>query len=68
MTLRLTQSSDALKPGMSASADIVTAQSTGLTVPTQALRGSTVTLATGATKQVKTGIAGDSHDADRRAG
>jgi macrolide-specific efflux system membrane fusion protein len=60
VTLRLTQSSDALKPGMSASADIVTAQATGLTIPTQALRGSTVTLSSGTTKQVTTGIAGDS--------
>jgi multidrug efflux pump subunit AcrA (membrane-fusion protein) len=60
VTLRLTQSSTALKPGMSASADIVTAQASGLTVPTQALRGSTVTLANGSTEQVQTGIAGDS--------
>ena len=45
VTLRLTQTSDTIKPGMTATADIVTAESEGLTVPTQALRGSMVTLA-----------------------
>jgi multidrug efflux pump subunit AcrA (membrane-fusion protein) len=60
VTLRLTQTSKGLKPGMTASADIVTAQSTGLTVPTQALRGSTLTLSSGATARVQTGVKGDS--------
>jgi multidrug efflux pump subunit AcrA (membrane-fusion protein) len=60
VTLRLTQTSADLKPGMTASADIVTSQSTGLTVPTQALRGTTVTLASGTTTRVQTGVAGDS--------
>lgn len=63
VTLRLTQRSKTIKPGMTASADIVTAQSTGLTVPTQALRGSRVTVVNGATqqtKQVQVGVAGDS--------
>jgi multidrug efflux pump subunit AcrA (membrane-fusion protein) len=60
VTLRLTQKGKGIKPGMTASADIVTAQSTGLTVPTQALRGSTVTLADGTTRRVTTGVAGDS--------
>jgi multidrug efflux pump subunit AcrA (membrane-fusion protein) len=63
VTLRLTQASSQIKPGMTASADIVTSQSTGLTIPTQALRGSTVTLVAGATQtptRVQTGVAGDS--------
>jgi macrolide-specific efflux system membrane fusion protein len=60
VTLRLTQTSAKIKPGMTASADIVTSQATGLTVPTQALRGNTVTLASGSTSQVQTGVAGDS--------
>ena len=48
---------------MTASADIVTSQSTGLTVPTQALRGSTVTVVSGTTQtptRVQTGVTGDS--------
>src|SRR5262249_8563887 len=60
VTLRLTQHSAKLKPGMTASADIVTAQSSGLTIPTQALRGTTVTLSGGTTTRVTTGVAGDS--------
>ncbi len=38
VTLRLTQSARSLRPGMTASADIVTSEATGLTVPTAALR------------------------------
>jgi multidrug efflux pump subunit AcrA (membrane-fusion protein) len=63
VTLRLTQTSSKLKPGMSATTDIVTAQTTGLTVPTQALHGSTVTVvANGAQTptRVQTGVTGDS--------
>jgi macrolide-specific efflux system membrane fusion protein len=63
VTLRLTQTGTGLKPGMTASADIVTGQSTGLTVPTQALHGSTVTVVANGvstTRRVQTGVAGDS--------
>ncbi|WP_084286358.1 efflux RND transporter periplasmic adaptor subunit [Solirubrobacter soli] len=60
VTLRLTQTGKDLKLGMTASADIVTSQATGLTVPTQALRGNTLTLSTGATARVQTGVKGDS--------
>jgi hypothetical protein len=48
---------------MSATADIVTAQASGLTVPNQALRGSTVTVERDGqrtTQRVATGVAGDS--------
>jgi multidrug efflux pump subunit AcrA (membrane-fusion protein) len=63
VTLRLTQTGSKLKPGMSATADIVTAQTTGLTVPSQALHGSTVTVVAGGKQtptQVQTGVTGDS--------
>jgi membrane fusion protein, macrolide-specific efflux system len=63
VTLKLTQSSRALKPGMSATAEIVTSQTSGLVVPTAALRGSTVTVSRNgvpSTRQVQTGVAGDS--------
>jgi multidrug efflux pump subunit AcrA (membrane-fusion protein) len=62
VTLALTQSGAGLKPGMTASADIVTSQARGLTVPTQALRGETVTVVEGTTQtptRVQTGVAGD---------
>ncbi len=63
VTVRLTHASADIKPGMTASADIVTSQSTGLTVPTQALRGSMVTVVSGTTQtptRVTTGVTGDS--------
>ena len=63
VTLTLEQSSTHLKEGMSASAEIVTAQASGLTVPTQALTGNRVTLIRDGkrfTQQVQTGVAGDS--------
>jgi multidrug efflux pump subunit AcrA (membrane-fusion protein) len=64
VTLSLDQTGKALKAGMSATADIVTSQVTGLAVPSQALTGSTVTVeaADGArtTQQVQTGVVGDS--------
>ena len=61
--LTLDQTSDKLKAGMSASADIVVAQATGLVVPTQALQGNTVTVVRDgerSTQQVQTGVTGDS--------
>jgi hypothetical protein len=47
---------------MSATADIVTSQASGIVVPNQALRGSTVTLVAGGertTQRVQTGVVGD---------
>ncbi|HWK28407.1 MAG TPA: HlyD family efflux transporter periplasmic adaptor subunit [Solirubrobacter sp.] len=63
VTLELTQRSSKLKPGMTASADIVTEQASGVTVPTQALRGNTVTVVENGKQtqtRVETGIQGDS--------
>jgi multidrug efflux pump subunit AcrA (membrane-fusion protein) len=64
VTLTLNQTSSHLKPGMSATADIVTSQASGIVVPSQALSGSTVTVeaSNGArsTRQVQTGVVGDS--------
>ena len=64
VTLSLDQTGKSLKAGMSATADIVTAQVSGLAVPSQALTGSTVTVeaADGAesTQRVQTGVVGDS--------
>jgi membrane fusion protein, macrolide-specific efflux system len=63
VTIALTQTARGVKPGMSASADIVTSQADGLSVPTQALRGTTVTVernGTRSTQAVQTGLAGDS--------
>jgi multidrug efflux pump subunit AcrA (membrane-fusion protein) len=64
VTLSLDQSGKRLKAGMSATADIVTSQVTGLAVPSQALSGSTVTVeaADGSqtTERVQTGVVGDS--------
>ena len=63
VTLTLDQTSKKLKAGMSASADIVVAQATGLVVPTQALQGNSVTVLRDgerSTQQVQTGVAGDS--------
>jgi macrolide-specific efflux system membrane fusion protein len=60
VTLTLKQTG---KAGMSATADIVVSQSSGLSVPTQALQGSTVTVESNGkrmTRQVQTGVAGDS--------
>ena len=44
VTLTLDQTAKSLKAGMSATADIVTSQVTGMAVPSQALSGSTVTV------------------------
>ena len=64
VTLTLDQTSSHLKAGMSATADIVTSQVTGLAVPSQALTGSTVTVqaadGTQTTQRVQTGVVGDS--------
>jgi multidrug efflux pump subunit AcrA (membrane-fusion protein) len=63
VTLLLDQSSSSLKAGMSATADIVTATTSGITVPTQALTGTTVTVVKNgkrSTRTVTTGLTGDS--------
>jgi multidrug efflux pump subunit AcrA (membrane-fusion protein) len=63
VVITLDQSTDGLRPGMSATADIVVERVTGLAVPTQALRGSSVTVdrdGTRSTQQVQTGVVGDS--------
>jgi hypothetical protein len=64
VTLSLDQTGKRLKAGMSATADIVTSQVTGLAVPSQALSGSTVTVeaadGTQTAQRVQTGVVGDS--------
>ena len=64
VTLTLDQTSKHLKAGMSATADIVTSQVSGIAIPSQALSGSTVTVQDKdgklSTRQVQTGVVGDS--------
>jgi hypothetical protein len=63
VTLALDQTGSKIRAGMSASADIVTGQVSGITVPSQALTGSTVTLVKNGrqtTQTVQTGLVGDS--------
>jgi multidrug efflux pump subunit AcrA (membrane-fusion protein) len=63
VTLLLDQSSRSLKAGMSATADIVTAETSGITIPTQALTGTTVTVVQNgkrSARTVTTGLTGDS--------
>ena len=64
VTLTLTETGKALKSGMSATADIITSQVTGIAIPSQALSGSTVTVedknGKQTTQQVQTGVVGDS--------
>jgi hypothetical protein len=64
VTLTLDQTGKALKAGMSATADIVTDQVTGIAIPSQALSGSTVTVVgkdgTQTSQRVQTGVVGDS--------
>jgi hypothetical protein len=64
VTLTLDQTGKDLRPGMSATADIVTDQVSGIAVPSQALTGSTVTVVDKdgkqSTQQVQTGVVGDS--------
>jgi multidrug efflux pump subunit AcrA (membrane-fusion protein) len=64
VTLSLDQTAKGLKAGMSATADVVTSQVTGIAVPSQALSGSTVTVdaadGTETPQAVQTGLVGDS--------
>jgi hypothetical protein len=64
VTLTLDQTGKGLKAGMSATADIVTSQVTGLAVPSQALSGSAVTVeaadGTQTSERLQTGVVGDS--------
>jgi hypothetical protein len=63
VTIALTQTTKGLRAGMSATADIVTGQASGVVVPTQALQGSSVTVVTDGkrtSQRVATGVAGDS--------
>lgn len=63
VTVLLDQTAAGLRPGMSATADIVTARATGLVVPSQAVQGSTVTLARDGSRvdqRVETGVVGES--------
>jgi hypothetical protein len=62
VTIVLDQGSTIARAGMSASADIVVSQVSGLTVPTQAVSRSTVTLVVNGkhvTTPVQTGVVGD---------
>ncbi len=59
----LKQSTDGIRTGMSATADIIVDRASGLTVPSQALRGSMVTVERDggrATQRVQTGVVGES--------
>jgi multidrug efflux pump subunit AcrA (membrane-fusion protein) len=59
----LDQTTQGVRAGMSATADIVVAHASGLVVPSQALRGSSVTLVRNgkrSTQPVQTGVVGDS--------
>jgi hypothetical protein len=63
VSLTLDQTGSTLKAGMSASADIITAQDSGVSVPNQALQGSSVTVVRNGKRirqDVQTGTAGDS--------
>jgi multidrug efflux pump subunit AcrA (membrane-fusion protein) len=64
VTLTLNQTAKALKAGMSATADIITSQVSGIAIPSQALSSSTVTVEAKdgkqSTRQVQTGVVGDS--------
>jgi len=63
VTVTLDQSADGVRAGMSATADIVVDRATGVAVPSQALRGSSVTVdADGQreTRRVTTGVVGES--------
>jgi RND family efflux transporter MFP subunit len=62
VVVTLDQTTDGVRAGMSATADIVTSQASGVVVPNQALRGGAVTLVangTRTTQRVETGIVGD---------
>jgi hypothetical protein len=63
VVVTLDQNADGVRAGMSATADIITAQASGITVPNQALRGSTVTVDRNgkrSSQRVQTGVVGDS--------
>jgi len=64
VVITLDQTTDGLKAGMSATADIVVERVSGLSVPSQALRGSTATVerkdGSRETVRVQTGVVGDS--------
>jgi macrolide-specific efflux system membrane fusion protein len=63
VTVTLDQSTQGIRAGMSATADIVVARASGLVVPSQALRANTVTVTRGgqrSTQRVQTGVVGDS--------
>jgi multidrug efflux pump subunit AcrA (membrane-fusion protein) len=62
VTVRIDQSATKLKAGMSATADIVVAEAAGLSVPSQAVSGSSVTVVLDgkrSSRRVQTGIVGD---------
>jgi macrolide-specific efflux system membrane fusion protein len=63
VTFALDQSQEGVKPGMSASAEVVVSQAEGVNVPTRAISGGTVTVVHGdrrTQRRVVTGLAGDS--------
>jgi hypothetical protein len=63
VVVTLDQSTSGVRTGMSATADVVTSQASGIVVPSQALRGSNVTVVRGGqrtTQRVQTGVVGDS--------
>jgi hypothetical protein len=63
VTITLDQSTHGVRPGMSATADIVVARAHGVVVPNQALQGTTVTVQNGkkrTAQPVQVGVVGDS--------
>jgi hypothetical protein len=64
VTLTLDQTGKGLKAGMSATADIVTDEVTGIAIPSQALSGTNVTVenkdGSQSSQRVQTGVVGDS--------
>jgi multidrug efflux pump subunit AcrA (membrane-fusion protein) len=63
VTFQLDQMEPGLKPGMSATAEVVVKQAEGINVPTSAIMNSTVTVTRGSSqvrKRVVTGLAGNS--------
>jgi multidrug efflux pump subunit AcrA (membrane-fusion protein) len=63
VTFELDQTTAGLKPGMSAAASVVVSEASGISVPTSAISGATVTVHRGGSdvrQSVVTGLAGDS--------
>jgi multidrug efflux pump subunit AcrA (membrane-fusion protein) len=63
VTFQVDQTLEGLKPGMSATAEVVIKQASGVNVPTSAISGGSVTVLHGSkreTRQVTAGLAGDS--------